>query len=264
MRWPWQRRRRPKCVGLALSGGAARGVAHVGVLEVLEEAGIRPDVVAGTSAGALVAALYCAGVPIADIKAEALELKWSRIGRVTRPRLGWFDISRLEQRVNEMTGGCTFAGCSVPFAAVAADILSGEVVVLSDGPLSAAVRASCSLPGLFTPVPQGERLLVDGGLLNNVPVSVARDMGADYVIAVDLFPSGHRFKPPRHLAEMAMLAYYHMAIQAHRERAEADCLIMPEINHLSIMDFSHTPELIAKGRQAAEEALPHLLQDLGL
>ena len=264
MRWPWQRRRRPKCVGLALSGGAVRGAAHVGVLEVLEEAGIHPDVVAGTSAGALVAALYCAGVPVADIKAEAMGLKWSKIGRVTRPRLGWFDITRLEERVDEITGGCTFAGCSIPFGAVAADILTGEVVVLSDGPLGAAVRASCSLPGLFTPVPRGERLLVDGGLLNNMPVSVARDMGADYVIAVDLFPSGQRFKSPRHLAELAMLAYYHLAIQAHRERDDADCLIMPEIAHLSIMDFSHTQEFIAKGREAAEAALPQLLQDLGL
>lgn len=162
MRWPWQRRR-PKCVGLALSGGAVRGAAHVGVLEVLEEAGIRPDVVAGTSAGSLVGALYCAGVPLGDIKAEALELKWSKIGKVTRPRLGWFDISRLEERLNEQIGRRTFAELATPFAAVTADILAGEVVVLREGSVAAAVRASCSLPGIFTPTVQGERLLVDGG-----------------------------------------------------------------------------------------------------
>ena len=125
MRWPWQRRRRPRCVGLALSGGAVRGSAHIGVLEVLEEAGIRPDLVAGTSAGSLVGALYCAGVPLADMKAEALELKWSKIGQVTRPHLGWFDISRLEERVNSLIEGRTFAELATPFAAVAADILTG-------------------------------------------------------------------------------------------------------------------------------------------
>ena len=263
MRWPWQRRRRPKCVGLALSGGAVRGAAHVGVLQVLEEAGIRPDLVAGTSAGSLVGALYCAGVPLGDMKAEALELKWSKIGKVTRPRLGWFDISHLEERLNEQIERRTFAELAIPFAAVTADILAGEVVVLREGSVAAAVRASCSVPGIFTPTVQGERLLVDGGVLNNLPVSVAREMGADYVIAVDLFPSGQRFRQPRHLAEMAMLVFYNIALLAHRERDEADCLIMPDIGHLGIIDFSHTAELIARGREAAEAALPQLREDLG-
>jgi NTE family protein len=234
------------------------------VLEVLEEAGIRPDVVAGTSAGSLVGALYCAGMPVADIKAEALELKWSKLGRVTRPSLGWFDITRLQDRVDKLVEGRPFAELPVRFAAVAVDILAGEIVVLREGSVAEAVRASCSMPGIFTPVARGERLLVDGGLLNNMPVSVARDMGADYVIAVDLFPRGQRFKQPRHLAEMAMLTYYNMACLAHRERDDANCLIMPAIGHQSIMDFSNTEEFIAKGRQAAQLALPQLQQDLRL
>jgi len=264
MRWPWTRWRRPQCIGLALSGGAVRGIAHIGVLEELEEAGIRPDAVAGTSAGALVGALYCAGMPLADIKAEALDLKWSKIGRVTRPRLGWFDISRMEERVNELIGGRTFAELEIPFAAVAADILSGEVVVLHQGSVAAAVRASCSVPGIFTPCVQGDRLLVDGGLLNNLPVSVTRQMGADYVIAVDLFPAVQRFRPPRHVAELAMLAYFNLALLAHRERDDANCLIMPQIAHLGITDFSHAAEFMAKGRAAAEAALPQLRRDLQL
>jgi NTE family protein len=249
---------------LALSGGAVRGIAHVGVLQVLQEAGIRPDVVAGTSAGSLVGALYCAGMPVADIAAEAVSLKWSRIGRVTRPTLGWFDMSRLEEWVDTLTQGRTFAELPTPFAAVAVDILASEVVALRQGSVAAAVRASCSIPGVFTPVARGDRLLVDGGLLNNMPVSVARDMGADYVIAVDLFPVGQRFKQPRHLAEMAMLTYYNMAGLAHRERDLADCLISPAIGHLSIVDFSNTEELLAKGRLAAEAALPQLQHDLRL
>jgi NTE family protein len=239
-------------------------VAHVGVLEVLEEAGIRPDVVAGTSAGSLVGALYCAGLPVADIRTEALGLKWSKLGRVTRPNLGWFDISRLEELVDHLVGGRTFNQLPLRFAAVAADILAGEVVVLNEGSVAAAVRASCSIPGIFTPVPQGDRLLVDGGLLNNMPVSVVRNMGADYVIAVDLLSTGQRFKQPRNLAEMAMLTYYNMACLAHRERDQADCLITPPVAHLSIVDFSGTPEFLAKGRQAAEAALEQLKDDLRL
>jgi len=264
IRWPWKRWRRPKCVGLVLSGGAVRGIAHIGVLEVLEEAGIRPNVVAGTSAGSLVGALYCAGLSAAEIEAEALELSWNKIGRVTRPRLGWFDATRLEERINELIGGRTFAELEIPFAAVAADILTGEEVVLREGSVARAVRASCSVPGIFTPVVQGKRLLVDGGLLNNLPVSVAREMGADYVIAVDLLPPVQRSRQPRHLAEMWMLAFYSFVLLAHRERSDANCLIIPDIAHLSMMDFSHGPELIARGREAAEAALPQLREDLGL
>lgn len=264
MRWPWQRWRRPKCIGLVLSGGAVRGIAHIGVLEVLEEAGIRPDVVAGTSAGSLVGALYCAGLPLAEIKAEALNLSWSKIGRVRRPGLGWFDASRMEERLNELIGRRTFAELEIPFAAVSADILTGEMVVLRQGSVARAVRASCSVPGIFTPVEQGERLLVDGGVLNNLPVSVAREMGADYVIAVDLLPSVHRSRRPRHLAEIWMLTYYTFTLLAHRERSDADCLIVPDISHLGMMDFSHAPEFIAKGREAAQAALSKLRQDLRL
>jgi NTE family protein len=265
MRWPWHsRRHRPRSVGLALSGGAVRGVAHIGVLEVLEETGIRPDVVAGTSAGALVGALYCAGLPLSRIREEARELRWNRIGHVTRPRLGWFDISRLEERLDELLEHRTFTDLLIPFTAVAADILTGEVVTLDSGPVAAAVRASCSLPGIVTPYEQGERLLVDGGLLNNLPVSVARNMGADYVIAVDLSPSRHRFRKPRRLVEMAMLTYSNFALLANRERDDADCLITPNISHLGLTDFSHTTELMQKGREAAEAALPQLSVDLSL
>jgi len=265
LRWPWQSKtRKPTSIGLALSGGAVRGMAHIGVLEVLEEAGIRPDVVAGTSAGALVGALYCAHLPLSQIREEAQTLRWSRIGRVTRPRLGWFDISRLEERLDDLLERRTFAELPIPFTAVAADILTGELVTLNSGPVAAAVRASCSLPGIFTPCEQGERLLVDGGLLNNLPVSVARNMGADYVIAVDLSPARQRFRRPHRLVDMALLTYSNYALLANRERGEADCLITPNIAHLGLTDFSHTSEFMDKGREAAMAALPQLSKDLSL
>lgn len=265
MRWPWSRRKaQPRCLGLALSGGGVRGIAHIGVLQALEEGGIRPQVVAGTSAGALVGAMYCAGVPFETMVREACSLSWTKVGRVTRPRLGWFDISRLEAHLADLIEGATFAELAVPFAAVAADILSGEVVTISEGSVAAAVRASCSLPGIFTPVRRGDQLLVDGGLLNNVPVSVARAMGADYVVAVDLVAQRLRFRRPRHLAEMALLTYSNFAVLANRGREDADLLVTPDVGHMNLADFSQATELIDRGREAGTVAVAQLREELSL
>ncbi|NIO68755.1 MAG: patatin, partial [Anaerolineae bacterium] len=196
MCWPlnWLRRRKPRKIGLALGGGGARGAAHVGVLRVLEREGIRPDYVVGVSAGSVVGAGYCAGMSVAEMEELALDLQWSKLGRIVRPRLGFFDSQRLESYVTEVIGDFQFADLAIPFSAVAADILTGQLVVLKEGSVAWAVRASCALPGIFTPVERGDQLLVDGGTINNLPVSVAQEMGADYIIAVDLLPplqAGH-------------------------------------------------------------------------
>jgi len=267
MRWPWQRKRekRPPRVGLALSGGSVRGAAHIGVLEVLEAAGIRPDCVAGTSAGSVVGAVYCAGMPLSEIKRLARQLQWSKLVRLTRPRLGFLDTQRLEDYLNEVLDGRTFEELEIPFAAVAVDILRGEVVVLREGPVAPAVRASCSLPGVAVPVQWDDRLLVDGGVLNNLPVSPVREMGAEYVIAVDLHPRGvQAHSPPKTLMEMWSLTFYTLVGATHSEAEDADCLIVPDIYGFSWVDFSQVDTLIEKGREAALACLPKLRQDLGL
>ena len=267
MRWPltWPGRRKPRRIGLALSGGAARGAAHLGVLKVLEREGIRPDFVAGSSAGSVVGAAYCAGLSVAEMEEVVLNLQWSKLGRLVRPRLGFFDSQRLENYVTEIIGDLQFADLSIPFAAVAVDILTGQLVVLKEGSVAWAVRASCALPGIFTPVERGDQLLVDGGTINNLPVSIVREMSADYVIAVDLLPPQDWHPRPRNLFEMWTLSFYTLLRVTHAEGQDADCLIVPDVGtYISMMDFSKTRELIEKGVEAAEAKMDQIKADLGL
>lgn len=258
----WRKKRKRKKVGLVLSGGSVRGAAHLGVLEVLEREGIRPDCVVGVSAGSVVGAVYCAGLDLDEIKRLALGLQWKKLGRVTRPRLGFLDGTRLEAYLAEIIGHLRFEELEIPFAAVAVDIVRGELVVLKEGPVALAVRASCALPGVFTPVERGEQMLVDGGVLNNLPVSVVRDMGADYVIAVDLLPPTIWGSRPQNLFEMFYLSFYTLLRAAHSEAAEADCLIVPAIGEFNWVDFSQAEALIEKGRQAAEAKIEQIKQEL--
>ena len=255
---------RKRLVGLALSGGAVRGAAHLGVLEVLEREGIRPDFVAGTSAGSVVGAVYCAGMPIEQVETLALDLQWRKIGQITRPRLGFFDSQRMEDYLIEIIGDLTFEELKTPLSTVAVDILSGEVVVMREGRVVTAVRASCALPGIFTPVEWHDRLLVDGGLLNNLPVSVVRSMGADYVIAVDLLPPSVLPEKPTSMLSMWYATIYTAMRATHMEVQTADCVITPRVGPFVWTDFSKTPALIELGRQAAEEKIEQLKRDLGL
>ncbi len=265
MRWPLIRRRKPKKIGLALSGGGVRGAAHVGVLRILEREGIRPDCVVGVSAGSIVGAGYCAGMSVAKMEEIALNLQWSKLGRIVRPRLGFFDSQRLESYVTELIGDLQFAELSIPFAAVAADILTGQLVILREGSVAQAVRASCALPGIFTPVERGDQLLVDGGVINNLPVSVAREMGADYVIAVDLLPlPPTRRARPQNLFEMWALSFYTLLRVTHAEGKDADCLITPAVGSYGTFEFSKIEEVLKKGVEAAEAKIDQIKADLRL
>ena len=185
MRRQWRKRR----VGLALGSGGARGWAHLGVLETLQERGIDVEVVAGTSMGAVVGAFFSAG-RVSTLRDLAMNLDWKRLRRffweISLSRSGLTDGRRLLEETSRMLGVREFRELSVPFRAVATDLASGAEAVLSSGNLMPALRASISIPGLFSPVRIGPRLLVDGGLVNPVPVNVVRDMGAKTVIAVDV------------------------------------------------------------------------------
>lgn len=253
----------PKRIGLALSGGAVLGAAHIGVLEALEEHGIRPSCVAGTSAGSAVGAVYCAGMSLRRIRQVALDLEWAQIGRVVIPRRGFLDGSRLEESIVELIGDRTFDDLPIRFAAAAADLASEQLVILSEGRVARAVRASCALPGVFTPVEREGRLLVDGGLINNLPVSAVIDMGADYVIAVDLSaPPAASREMPESLLEIWFLSVATLIRNAHREASLADTVIRPDVGEFSWIDISSIPTLIERGREAAEAAIPQILSDL--
>lgn len=254
-------------VGLALGGGAARGIAHVGVIEVLEENSIPIDCIAGTSAGSIVGGMYAAGLTTADMREIVHGLSWMEVASLSLPKLGLLNFDRVIPWIEECLGNrsVTFDELQMPFAAVAADITSGELVAINEGRLAEALRASSSVPGIFTPMRFRGRLLVDGGVLNNLPVSVARRLGADYVIAVDLLPPGViGGKKPANVMDLTVMALYMLMRATHNEGPTADQVIMPEIGHIALNDLSRADELLAAGRAAAEEVVGNLRKELNL
>lgn len=183
--------KKPK-IGLALGAGAARGLAHIGVLKALDREGIRIDSIAGTSIGAVIGAIYSSGIGPDEIEEIALNMdktKTLTLFAPTIPYSGLIDGSRITRFIESIIGRQNISDLNIPFAAVATDVMTGEEIVLTKGSLLDALRASASIPGMFTPAKHGERFLVDGGLVNPVPVSVAIGMGADIVIAVNVLPA---------------------------------------------------------------------------
>jgi NTE family protein len=267
----WDNPPRPQRVGLVLGGGAARGIAHVGVLQALEENGIYPAVIAGTSVGALVGGLYAAGVSSMRLVTIIRDLKWLDLVSVRLPTVNWsdpartipmgmVDLDKLMEWIDQIVGGAvTIQQLNLPYAAVATDLLSGEIVVMNEGPLAEAIRASCSVPGVFTPYHRNGRLLVDGVVVNNLPVSVAQDLGADYIIAVDLLPLHDDTQAePRNVVELSMTALFMLARATQIEQELADILIAPEIAHVNLADLSAGEVLLEAGRRAAEAVMPRI------
>jgi len=240
-------------IGLALGGGVVRGLAHVGVLSVLEREGIPVDCLAGASAGALVGAAYCAGVGIQRIREMASRMSWRRLAGPSWPRQGFVTFAKMERWLAAELGDLNFADLAIPFAAMAIDLEDGRRVVLREGRLAPAVRASCSVPGIVTPVQIGGRLLGDGGVVDNLPVSAVREMGADFVIGVDVcVPSFQRRWGPLRFGFAALET---LVRRAGGGLAAADCLIAPKLAGASYIRFSRYAELITLGEQAAEESL---------
>jgi NTE family protein len=265
---------------LALGGGVARGFAHIGVLQVLEEAGIPIHIVAGCSSGAIIGALFAAGISAHEQHELVRDLRWNTISTwsllprrlsalnlsLTALPLGLLDLDKLIDWLQTKLGETHhFDQLQRPFAAVATDIVTGELVIMNEGEIGPAVRASCSVPGVFTPYRRGERLLVDGGVIANLPVQVVRQMGAEYTIAVDLLPApGERRKAPENIVDLSFTSIYSLirANQAYGE--QADCTIAPEIAGYSLIDLTMVDELVAAGRAAAEAKVNVIRRDLKL
>lgn len=244
-----------KKLGLALSGGAARGFAHVGVLQVLEEAGIPVTCIAGTSVGSLTGAVYAAGIRGQHLVDLALSVHWRDFGRPVWSPTGLFSFAPLESYLVRLLGDLTFAQLEMPYAAVAADALAGQTVVLTEGRVAPAVRASCSVPALVTPVIIDGRPLVDGGIVNNLPISVVRDLGADVVVAVNLHP-----RLPAPLADRGQIleaSLVHLLLAAGDDPATADVYLpIPLYGLGSLARLSQRQQRLALGRRVAQEALP--------
>src|SRR5258708_19232904 len=201
-------------VGLALSGGAARGMAHIGVLRALEENEIPIEAIAGASAGALVGGLYAAGLSIAQLEEMARKFRWRHMGRLGFSRLGLQSNAPMETFLRANLPVTRFEDLRIPFAALATDLADGTAVVMRDkGALTFAIRASVCLPAFYVPVrdPDG-RLLVDGGLVANLPISYTRDLGVDIVVAVDVGADGARFMETPQTA-LGVLTQVFVAVQ---------------------------------------------------
>jgi NTE family protein len=246
-----------KGVGLALSGGAVRGIAHVGVLEALEEGSVPVKAIAGTSAGSLVGALYAAGVALATIREIALETSWKKIFLPTLPRTGLIDSDRISSFMKEVLPVRTFSSLKMPFAAVTTDLRTGEKVVLSEGSLARAVQASCSIPLIFTPTKVRGRVLVDGGLASQIPVLTVREtLGVENVVAVDVNDRTRGEAEYTNIFEIAaQVSMIYAFRNARAERKLADELIAVDASGIAIYDMRKAEELLSRGRRAAEKKL---------
>lgn len=267
-------KRKPR-IGIALGAGSARGWAHIGVLQALVEAGIKPDLVCGTSIGSLVGAVY-AGDHLAELEEWVTALTWRKV-------VSYFDLSfgggllKGEKLFDRLRGGLLdgrIEDLKRPFAAVATDLSNGREIWLREGLVADAVRASIAMPGLFTPYSRDDQLLVDGALVNPVPVSLARAMDADFVIAADLSSTvvgrfvskaeGRKTKMPN-MVEVITGSLNIMTVRITRSRLAgepADAVIRPRLGDIGLLEYHRAAESIAEGRAAAELAIPQLRREL--
>jgi NTE family protein len=248
---------RPR-VGVALGGGFARGIAHVGVLRVLKENDIPIDYIAGTSVGALIATAYAGGSTIEEMEFQGSATRFRDFGRWTISRMGMASNERLEDFVRRFTPLHNFDEMKTPLGIVATDLLSGESVHFTKGEIGPALRASCAYPGLFLPVEIDDHVLVDGFLTEAVPAVCVRDMGADLVIAVHLEP-GLLANKPRNTIEVISRSFSIIQSNSHQPWRDAtDILIEPDVHSILWDEFVKTPALVAAGAEATKAALPRI------
>ena len=249
-------------VGFALGSGSVHGLAHVGVLRVLAANNVRPAVVTGTSSGAIIGALFASGMPIAEIDAAARNFDWQRSTRFTWPSRGLLSNAPLQRQVEDAVRGRRIEQMPIPLGVIATGVLDGARVLLREGPTGAAVGASSAIPVLFEPVRLGSRDLIDGSLTEPVPVDAARQMGAEFVIAVDVAYRPHDERPGG-IADMAfqmMHIFVNSLIDEQIKRA--DFAIRLDVHRLMHGKWD-ADMLIGEGERAAREAWPALARKLG-
>lgn len=243
-----------KKIGLALSGGAARGFAHVGVLRLLVENGVPIDMVAGTSAGSILGGAIASGMSIEKIENMSRSIGWTDIGRPSLSPLGLLQNEPLGRYLAKHFPVTRFEEMPIPFAAIACDLQTGDEVVLKDkGDAIFAIRASCAVPGIFTPsTDEDDRMLVDGGAVRPLPCSILKKMGADVIIAVDVLACGSTFrsKPRTALGVSIQAAMTIIRTVSRNQHYRADIVIKPEIAHLRPDELGKRDEFIELGADA--------------
>ena len=243
-------------LGLALSGGGTRGLAHIGVLKAFEEERIGFDCVAGTSFGSLVGAMYCAQVSVDDMIEAARHI--TRKDIVNRLWVG-SNAGNIAKAVNRLLEDKTFADLSVPLAAVAVDLTDGQEVVLKKGNVAQAVSASCAVPALFKPVEMDGMLLVDGGLLNNLPADVCRTMGAEVVIGVDLNHNRGKGTKSTKITN-TLIATWNIALKStmYKGQMNSDLIIEPELSEFNRTSMKFIDQMVEEGYRATKERMAEI------
>lgn len=251
-------------IGLALGGGAARGFAHIGVIKALETSGLTPDIVVGTRVGAVVGSLYCAGFDVFELQKIATQLEESALTDWAIFERGFLKGEALERFINQQVANKPIEQLKRRFAAIATDLASGEIAVFSAGNTGIAVRASASIPGIFSPVIIRGREYVDGGLVSPVPVKATRQLGADIVIAVDISakPSGKKNQGSIDLMLDTMAVMGHTI--AEHELLDADIIIRPDIRGLAATSFQQRHDAILQGERVGFAAVARIREKLAL
>ena len=260
---------------MALGGGAARGLAHIGVLDVLQKEGIPVDMISGTSAGAVIGALYAQRRDTGAVRDLVRGLTRKRLislADLIPSRTGLIQGEKIKDLLEVTIGGdIAFADLKIPFACIATDIMTGEEVVINQGSVLDGVRASISIPLLFSATKWRSRYLVDGGLVNPVPVNILKGMGADFVIAVNVIPNfkteiqkAEKPKGPGILDIIMHTMYIGNALLVRHSLEGADISIEPQVRHIGAGDFHRADECIIQGEQAAREHIPEIRMRLGI
>lgn len=244
-----------KKIGLALGGGAVLGTAHIGVLKALKENNISIDLIAGTSIGALVAAFYAFNTGYKEMEKIAKELEWFDITSISLSKYGLLKNDKLGKIIVDKIGDVTFDESKIKLAMIATDISNGKKVVLNKGNVANSVMASTALPGIFTPVEIEDKLLVDGGIVENLPIKTLKDMGAEYIIGVDL-SFQHYQKKPENIIEVLINSFDYTIINATKYQLdEADLLIRPDLKEYNMIDTDQIEDLFKEGYNAAQKAI---------
>lgn len=247
-----------KKIGLALGGGAVLGAAHIGVLKALEEFNIKVSYVSGTSIGAFVGCLYAFGKSWEEINEIAKDLRWLDISSLSLSKFGLLSNEKLGNLIIEHIGEQQIENAQIPFSAVCTNAVNGQKETITKGPVHTAVRASTCIPGIFKPITFMDKMLIDGGIVENVPILTVKDMGAEYIIAVDL-NSKYKYQTPENIIDV-MINSFHFVLQkaVDLQSEEADLFIKPNLEDFNMSDMDQIKALIDKGYEEAKRIIADL------
>jgi NTE family protein len=249
----------PPRLGLALSGGTAKVIAHVGVLKALEEENLIPDLIAGTSGGSMVAVIYASGMDVEALTELARELNWKKLARIHLPKLGLLSSERLEKFMLEVLGDLRFEDLKIPTKVIATNLLTGQKTVFSHGRIAPVIRASCSIPQIFAPVEIDGGLYTDGGVVEYLPLNTLEEFDCQIRVGVHLGAYLDFSEPPQHILGMIMRVIGLVAVHNAQHSARlADVLIKPDLRGFGGFDLERADALIEAGYVSARQAIPDI------